>query len=82
MRTPRSDGLRPPAPGRSDHETRPLITASELAAVLGVTTHTVRHWARTGRIPCLRVGQKTLRFDREAVLAALRGGRVPTGGAA
>lgn len=82
MGTPRSDGPRPPAPGRSDHVTQPLITASELAAVLGVTTHTIRHWARMGRIPCLRVGQKTLRFDREAVLAALRDGRAPTEGAA
>lgn len=81
MGTPRSDGPRPPAPGRSDHETRPLITAGELAAVLGVTTHTVRHWARMGRIPCLRVGQKTLRFDRDAVLSAIRDGHAAAGGA-
>ncbi|MBL9030858.1 MAG: helix-turn-helix domain-containing protein [Phycisphaerae bacterium] len=59
-----------------------LVTTRELAAVLGVTADTIRGWARSGRIPCLRVGQKTLRFDREAVLAAIRDGRASEGGAA
>lgn len=60
----------------------PLVTTRELAAVLGVTADTIRGWARSGRIPCLRVGQKTLRFDRVAVLAAIRDGRGSEGGAA
>jgi len=59
-----------------------LVSARELAAMLGVTTNTIRGWARSGRIPCLRVGRKTLRFDRGAVLAAIRDGRSPEGGAA
>ncbi len=81
MGTTRFNRPPPPATERSTSETRPLITAGELAAILGVSTHTVRHWARTGRIPCLRVGQKTLRFDRDAVLAAIRDGHAKAGGA-
>lgn len=50
--------------------------------MLGVTTNTISGWARSGRIPCLRVGRKTLRFDREAVLAVIRNGRSEKGGAA
>ncbi|GIK18460.1 MAG: DNA-binding protein [Leptolyngbya sp. PLA2] len=60
----------------------PLVTTRELAAVLGVTADTIRGWVRSWRIPCLRVGQKTLRFDREAVLAAIRDGHGSEGGAA
>lgn len=59
----------------------PLVTTRELAAELGVTADTIRGWARSGRIPCMRVGQKTLRFDREAVLAAIRDGHGSEGGA-
>lgn len=69
-------------PRHAQLEDPPLITAGELAVALGVSTHTVRHWARSGRIPCMRVGQKTLRFDRAAVLAAIREHCVQEGGAA
>lgn len=70
----------PPRPTPSP--ATPLVTTRELAAVLGVTADTIRGWARSGRIPCLRVGQKTLRIDRAAVLAAIRDGRGSEGGAA
>ncbi|MFO0861557.1 MAG: helix-turn-helix domain-containing protein [Phycisphaerales bacterium] len=82
MGTTRFNRPFPPAAERATSEPPPLITAGELAVVLGVSTHTVCHWARTGRIPCLRVGQKTLRFDRAAVLAAIRDGHAAEGGAA
>lgn len=60
-----------PACGHDDGEATRLITTSELASRLGVTSDTIRKWTRDGRIPCLRVGQKTLRFDADAVMAVL-----------
>jgi excisionase family DNA binding protein len=56
-----------------------LVTTRELARLLGVTTETIRHWARSGRIPCLRIGQKTIRFDRDSVLRAIQTEREPGG---
>ena len=38
------------------------LTASEVAARLGVTPWTVYHWAATGRLPCIRMSRKALRF--------------------
>jgi excisionase family DNA binding protein len=85
MSTPRSPRCEPPS-GITTSPSKPpatlLATTRELAAMLGVTADTIRGWARSGRIPCLRVGQKTLRFDRAAVLAAIRDGRGSEGGAA
>lgn len=85
MSTPRNARREPP-PGVPTPPSKPpaipLVTTRELAVELGVTADTIRGWARSGRIPCLRVGQKTLRFDREAVLAAIRDGRGPEGGVA
>jgi excisionase family DNA binding protein len=60
-----------PIRGHDDGDVARLITTSDLARRLGVTSDTIRKWARDGRIPCLRVGQKTLRFDPKAVLNAL-----------
>jgi len=60
-----------PDHGHDNGEAARLITARELASRLGVTTNTIHTWARDGRIPCLRVGRKTLRFDPAAVVAAL-----------
>ncbi|MBL8764812.1 MAG: helix-turn-helix domain-containing protein [Phycisphaerae bacterium] len=82
MSTPRNQRPEAPPNSAARQPAAPLVTARDLAAVLGVTTDTIRGWARTGRIPCLRVGQKTLRFDREAVLAAIRDGGAAEGGAA
>ena len=76
MSTPQdSRKLSLPSQPEVPHSTnaRRLVTAGELAVLLGVTTETIRHWARDGRIPCLRVGQKTIRFDRDSVLEAIRG---------
>ena len=60
-----------PLHGHDDGDVARLITTSDLAHHLGVTSDTIRKWARDGRIPCIRVGQKTLRFDPKAVLDAL-----------
>lgn len=60
-----------PGDGQENGEADRLITAFELAHRLGVTASTIHDWARDGRIPCLRVGQKTLRFNPDAVIAFL-----------
>ena len=69
-----------PARGHDGGEADRLITTSELAERLGVTSDTIRKWTREGRIPCLRVGRKTLRFDLAAVLDALGYGEPRDGG--
>jgi excisionase family DNA binding protein len=49
-----------------------LLTPAELAERLHVSPDTLRRWARRGRIPVIRASTKVLRFDLDAVLAALR----------
>ena len=58
---------------RLEREPTKLITTRELAERLGFRPDTIRRWAREDRIPSLRVGEKTLRFDFADVLSALRG---------
>lgn len=48
-----------------------LLTARELAKRLRVSPETVRAWARRGAIPALRLSPKVIRYDAQAVLAAL-----------
>jgi excisionase family DNA binding protein len=59
---------------------RPLESARTVGDDLGVCEETIRRLARDGRIPAYRVG-RYLRFDREAVLAALRTGDAATASA-
>ena len=54
---------------------KPLSTAREIAEILGVSTWTVYDWSRSGRIPAIRATPRVVRFDADAVLAALEGGR-------
>jgi excisionase family DNA binding protein len=53
---------------------KPLSTAREIAEILGVSTWTVYDWSRSGRIPAIRATPRVVRFDADAVLAALEGG--------
>jgi excisionase family DNA binding protein len=53
-----------------DQETE-LLTARELAKRLRVSPETVRAWSRRGCIPSLRLSPKAIRYNAEAVLAAL-----------
>lgn len=48
-----------------------LLTSEQLADRLRVSAETVREWARRGSIPTLRLSPRVIRFDLEAVLAAL-----------
>lgn len=61
---------RPVVDHTGDPLTPPALTATELAAHLGVTPDTVRIKAKTREIPGMRVG-RLWRFDLAAVLAAL-----------
>ena len=54
---------------------KPLSTAREIAEILGVSTWTVYGWARSNRIPVIRATDRIVRFDVDAVRAALEGGR-------
>ena len=54
---------------------KPLATAAEIAEIVGVSTWLVYSWARSKRIPAIRATPRIVRFDADAVLAALEGGR-------
>lgn len=49
-----------------------LLTAGQLADRLQVSPDTIRSWARSGRIPEIRVSHKVRRFDPSDVQNALR----------
>ena len=49
-----------------------LQTASELAPSLKISERTLRRWAQQNIVPAIRVTRRTLRFDPQAVEAALR----------
>ena len=51
-----------------------FLTARQLAEVLQVSESTVRRLARDGRIPCVRLTARLLRFNLKAVCRALDGG--------
>jgi excisionase family DNA binding protein len=48
-----------------------LLTARQLAAYLQVAEATVFRWAAAGRIPCVRLAPKALRFDLPEVMRAV-----------
>ena len=50
-----------------------FLTARQLAEVLQVSESTVRRLARDGRIPCVRLTPRLLRFNLKAVCRALDG---------
>ena len=54
-----------------------FLTARQLAEVLQVSESTVRRLARDGRIPCVRLTPRLLRFNLKAVCRALDGGDAP-----
>lgn len=56
-----------------------LLTAAQLAERLKVRPSTVREWAKTGRIPEIRISAKVRRFDPVEVDAVLRRQAVSNG---
>ena len=57
-----------------------LLTADELARRLNVGSAMVRDLERTRRIPSIRLGPKTVRFDFAEVVEALRSSDKGQGG--
>jgi excisionase family DNA binding protein len=53
-------------------QTDELITASELADQLRVSSDTTSNWRRQPHIPAIRIKASTYRFDLQDVLAALK----------
>lgn len=49
-----------------------LADARDVGRRLGVAPETVLEWARQGRVPCVRLTSKVVRFVWPDVLAALR----------
>lgn len=49
-----------------------LMSAETLAPFLDVSVYQVLDWARDGVIPCIRISHKVIRFDKQAVIEALR----------
>lgn len=49
------------------------VTAKPIAEFYKVTEPCIYKWAKEGKIPCIRF-QGTIRFDFEAVRAAIEGG--------
>lgn len=50
-----------------------LLTAAEVAQLLCVQTSTIREWARIKKIPSIKVGHRTVRYDGQEVVEALKG---------
>lgn len=48
-----------------------LLSPQQLADSLGLSQRTIRKWARQGKIPCAVREGKVIRFDYDAVIAAL-----------
>ncbi|MGC2182919.1 MAG: helix-turn-helix domain-containing protein [Terriglobales bacterium] len=52
-----------------------LLTIREVAEHLGIATGTAYHWLSTGRLPCVRLSSRCVRFresDVEKMLEQLR----------
>lgn len=54
----------------------PLMKTRELAALLRVCDVTILRWARRGLIPQVRVKAKTVRYNLDEVMKAIRDGKV------
>lgn len=49
-----------------------LLTSNELADKLRVHPHTIRLWAKSGKIPFIRLSARDFRYVYEDVLEALK----------
>jgi excisionase family DNA binding protein len=49
-----------------------MLNARQLGEKLGLSTWTVLEMARDGRLPCIRLGYRTVRFDLAEVERVLR----------
>lgn len=59
------------APTENGPERKDFLTARQLATILQVSEATVRRLAHLGRIPCIRLTPRLLRFNLKAVRHAI-----------
>jgi len=50
-----------------------LIDISELSELTGIAAGTLYHWVSEGRVPCVRLSQRCLRFSLPAIREWLDG---------
>lgn len=60
--------------GNGGNSVKEHVNADSIGATYGVSGRYVLKLASEGRIPCLRIGKKCVRFDPKAVAAALEDG--------
>jgi excisionase family DNA binding protein len=51
--------------------TKPFLTKEELGIVLNISPRTIENWMRKRRIPYLKIGKRTRRFNIARVESAL-----------
>lgn len=44
-----------------------LIDIRELSELTGIARGTLYHWAASGKLPCVRLGARCLRFSLQAI---------------
>jgi DNA-binding transcriptional MerR regulator len=49
-----------------------ILNSHQLAAILGVTTETIRAWRKRRLIPFIQVNATTIRYDAMEVIAELK----------
>jgi excisionase family DNA binding protein len=49
----------------------PLLTTAETAARLALSEHTIRSWAKSGKLPAIYLTERSLRFRVEDVEALI-----------
>ena len=54
-----------------------LLTARELADVLGLSVETILRWVRQGKLPAIRLPGGAIRFREDEVEGWLQSGRRP-----
>jgi excisionase family DNA binding protein len=52
--------------------TKELITKSDTAKRFKVSTRTIDNWVSEGKIPSIKIGLKTIRFDWNAVMNSIK----------
>lgn len=60
---------------------RAMLTATDVAALLGCDRNQVAKMREQGKLPCIQWGDRTYRYPRAAVEAYLRGERTDAGAA-
>jgi len=53
----------------SESKDKLLINVHELSKWTGIPTGTLYHWVAEGRLPCVRLSARCLRFQPEAIAA-------------